>query len=265
MRATGGQVIFPLLIKFITSETHLSIQVHPDDTIAAAAGIGTGKTEAYYILAAEPGSVLFLGLKPDVATPEFLAACRRQDGSAAQLLRQVPVTPGTTVLVPARTIHAPGAGITLYEIQQPSNVTFRLDDWGRRDETGRPRALHHDEGFAALDPSLQPGPIEPRPMPGGQRGRDLLLATPWFALEKISAEGKSDVLLPVIASPHVLTCLEGSARVITSEIEIEAGRGETIVIPADCPSTVDVPDEGEVLRGWVPSRIEFETLRETPG
>lgn len=262
LRATAGLPIFPLLIKFITSETHLSIQVHPDDGVAAAAGLGTGKTEAYHILAATPESVLFLGLLPGVSIEAFNAACRRQDGSAARLLRRVSVRPGMTVLVPAGTIHAPGAGITLYEIQQPSNVTFRLDDWGRRDETGRSRTLHHAEGFAALDPSLRPGPIAPRPMPGGDPGRHLLVATPWFALEKIDSRAGPAVPLAAIASPHVLTCLAGSATVVAGGAALTASPGETMVIPAGCAADVHHSGEGAMLRGWVPSLAERETWRD---
>ncbi len=140
LEATGGRPIFPLLVKLIDGHEDLSIQVHPDDRAAAAAGLGTGKTEAYHILAAEPGSVIYLGLEPGVKLEEFAASCLRANGSAAGCLRRVPAEPGLTVLIPAGTPHALGAGILLYEIQQPSNVTFRLDDWGRVDASGAARA-----------------------------------------------------------------------------------------------------------------------------
>ena len=130
--ATRGRPLFPLLIKLIDARADLSIQVHPDDHAAAAAGQATGKTEAYHILAAEPDSVLYLGLSPEVRQDDFATASLRADGSAGQLLRQITITPGMTILIPAGTLHAPGAGTVLYEIQQPSNVTYRLDDWARR-------------------------------------------------------------------------------------------------------------------------------------
>ena len=135
-RQQEGEPIFPLLVKLIDGQADLSIQVHPDDRAAAAAGLGTGKTEAYHILAAEPGSIIYLGLDPEVTPEEFAASCLRANGSAAGCLRQVPAAPGMTVLIPAGTPHALGAGVLLYEIQQPSNVTFRLDDWGRVDAAG---------------------------------------------------------------------------------------------------------------------------------
>jgi mannose-6-phosphate isomerase len=140
LAATGGRPIFPLLVKLIDGQADLSIQIHPDDRAAAAAGLGTGKTEAYHILAAEPGSVIYLGLDPEVTPEEFATACLRANGSAARCLRRIPAAPGTTVLIPAGTPHALGAGVLLYEIQQPSNVTFRLDDWGRVDASGMARA-----------------------------------------------------------------------------------------------------------------------------
>jgi mannose-6-phosphate isomerase len=103
LRATGGRTIFPLLIKLIDGLADLSIQVHPDDRAAEAAGLGTGKTEAYHVLDAKPGSVLYLGLRPNLTTEEFERACRRSDGSAADCLRQIRAEAGMTVLIPAGT------------------------------------------------------------------------------------------------------------------------------------------------------------------
>ena len=113
---------------------------------------------------------------------EFAASCLRADGSAAGCLRQVPAAPGMTVLIPAGTPHALGAGILLYEIQQPSNVTFRLDDWGRVDAFGMARALHHREGLALVDPRSRPEPIPRVPLADAAADRALLVATRVFRL-----------------------------------------------------------------------------------
>ena len=252
LRATGGRSIFPLLIKLITSETHLSIQVHPDDRAALAAGIGTGKTEAYHILDADPGSVLYLGLLPGVAMSEFREACRREDGSAAALMRQTPVRPGMTMLIPAGAAHAPGAGITLYEIQQPSNVTFRLDDWGRTDEDGQRRTLHHEAGFGVLDPGLRPEPVPRVGAPVWPAGRELLVATPFFALEKVRPTSGVATEFPETGSPTVLTCLAGQARVEAGTQTVEFGRGMSVVVPVDCATRLQSKMGAVVLRGWVP-------------
>lgn len=259
LAATGGRAVFPMLIKLIAGETDLSIQVHPDDRAAAAAGLGTGKTEAYHILAADPGSVLFLGLLPEVPVDEFVTACRREDGSAARLMRRVPVAPGMTVLIPAGTPHAPGAGITLYEIQQPSNVTFRLDDWGRVDAAGQRRALHHADGFAVLDPDLRPEPIPRLRLPGLSGNREVLVATPYFALERIETAATQPLALPPVESPQALTCLEGTARVEANSHAWTLGRGATLVVPAGCASRLGGSPGGIVLRGWVPN-LETEIV-----
>src|SRR5687768_14442349 len=176
LEATGGRPVFPLLVKLIDGQADLSIQIHPDDRAAAAAGLGTGKTEAYHILAAEPGSVIYLGLDPEVKPEEFAASCLRANGSAAGCLRQVPAEPGMTVLIPAGTPHALGAGILLYEIQQPSNITFRLDDWGRVDASGAARALHHRESLVLVDPLSRPEPISPVSLGDADVDRALLVA-----------------------------------------------------------------------------------------
>ena len=110
LEATGGRKLFPLLSKLIDAQTDLSVQVHPDDRAASAASLGTGKTETYHILAAEPGSVLYLGLAPGAKEEDFATACLRADGTAARLLRRLAVTPGMTILIPAGTAHAPVPG-----------------------------------------------------------------------------------------------------------------------------------------------------------
>jgi mannose-6-phosphate isomerase len=252
LRATGGRSLFPLLVKLIASETNLSIQVHPDDRAAAAAGLGTGKTEAYHILAADPGSALYLGLVPDVATEAFREACRHEDGTAARFLRRVPVASGMTFLIPAGTAHAPGAGITLYEIQQPSNVTFRLDDWGRVDRAGGRRELHQDQGFAVFDPDSRPSPIPRLSPPVWTEGRELLVATPFFALERMTPDEFPEVDLPAIDSPQVLTCLEGVNALAAGGDDLPIGRGETVVVPVNCPVQLILGRNGVILRGWVP-------------
>jgi mannose-6-phosphate isomerase len=259
LEATGGRPIFPLLVKLIDGQADLSIQVHPDDRAAAAAGLGTGKTEAYHVLAAEPGSIIFLGLDPEVTPEEFAASCLRANGSAAGSLRQVPAAPGMTVLIPAGTPHALGAGVLLYEIQQPSNVTFRLDDWGRVDATGIARALHHREGLALVDPRSRPEPIPRVPLDDAAADRALLVATPYFALERIVLAGDSVVLLAATDSPQVLTPVAGSVTLDASGWVDSAATGETIILPTGQAATLSAGDDSVVLRGWVPD-LEREII-----
>ena len=140
---TGGGEL-PLLAKYIFTSERLSIQVHPDDTQARARGFAQGKSECWYILDAEPGAVLGLGLTREVNKDELRQAAL--DGSIEQLMDWRPVAAGDFIFVPAGTIHAIGAGISLLEFQQNTDVTYRLYDYGR------PRELHLDDGVAVADP-----------------------------------------------------------------------------------------------------------------
>ena len=252
LRATGGRTIFPLLIKLIDGQADLSIQVHPDDRAAEAAGLGTGKTEAYHVLEAGPGSVLYLGLRPELTADEFERACRRGDGSAAHCLRQIPASAGMTVLIPAGTPHAMGAGIVVYEIQQPSNVTYRLDDWGRVDAAGKPRELHLTDGLGVLDTSSRPEPARALSLPTTGRGRDLLVATQYFALERLAPRVNDVIRLTGVESPQVLTCLEGAVVVDALGWVSELSQGQTMVVPSATKATLSGGDAGVIMRGWVP-------------
>jgi mannose-6-phosphate isomerase len=259
LEATGGQPIFPLLVKLIDGQADLSIQVHPDDRAAAAAGLGTGKTEAYHVLAAEPGSVIYLGIQPEVRLEDFASSCLRANGSAAGCLRRVPAEVGMTVLIPAGTPHALGAGILIYEIQQPSNVTFRLDDWGRVDAAGMARALHHREGLVLVDPLSRPELIPRVPLGDAMAERALLVATPYFALERIALTEDAAVGLAPVDSPQVLTPVTGAVLLDATGWVVSAAAGETVILPAGQAARLSARRDSVVLRGWVPD-LEREVM-----
>lgn len=252
LAVTGGQAIFPLLVKLIDATMDLSIQVHPNHAMAAATNLGTGKTEAWHILAAERESVIYAGLTSPADAEAFASACARADGSSARYLRAIPARPGMTIVVPAGTPHAIGAGILLYEIQQPSNVTFRLDDWGRTDDRGVPRALHLDLGLAAVDPASRPEPAPRVTLREDAPRRELLAATRYFALERIALEGNEHLLLPPAKSPSVLTCLAGSALIESGDGSERLAIGQTAIVLAGCAATLRARQGGLLLRGWVP-------------
>jgi mannose-6-phosphate isomerase len=157
-----------------------------------------------------------------------------------------------TILIPAGTVHAPGAGIVLYEIQQPSTVTYRLDDWGRVDASGKPRALHHAEGLPLVDPSSRPEPIVPIPLVDGAAARTLLVATRYFALERIVPAASERLQLPVIDSPQVLTCLAGTAAIETSDVSAFVTVGETVIVPVGMATSLGTNEDTVLLRAWVP-------------
>jgi len=243
----GGRPLFPLLVKLIDANEDLSIQVHPNDD-QAAAWERPGKTEAWYVLRAQPESKLYLGLLKPSDLEGFVAAADRLDGSSANHLRAIVATEGSTYLLPAGTVHALGAGVMVYEIQQPSDITFRLDDWGRVDANGQPREMHRDQGLAVLRPELQPVAIESVKIIGQPQERSVLVATKFFALERWRWMERSNAGLPDSVGPQVITVLSGSLELGAFYLET----GETgVVWPGT--SMVRIASENAVmLRGWVP-------------
>lgn len=149
---------FPLLLKFLDGHQTLSVQVHPNDAQAARLNPPDyGKTEAWYVVEAEPKSVIYAGLKSGVDRDTLLAAIRR--GTCEECLNSFPAAVGQCVLVPAGTVHALGAGILVAEIQQSSDTTYRLFDWNRPGPDGRLRPLRTEEGLTVVD--FARGPIQP--------------------------------------------------------------------------------------------------------
>jgi mannose-6-phosphate isomerase len=173
-----------LLVKYLFTSERLSIQVHPDDAAAQARGFPRGKDEAWYVLSAEPGAVIGLGLTHEVSRDVLREAAL--DGSIEHLLDWRPVRAGEVFYSPAGTIHAIGGGLSLIEIQQNLDLTYRLYDYGR------PRELHLDEGVKVADPAPWARPFEPV-----QDGpRTILAAGQAFVLERWTTGGDATATLP---------------------------------------------------------------------
>jgi mannose-6-phosphate isomerase len=206
-----------LLLKLLFTSEPLSIQVHPDDEFARSIGLPNGKTEAWYVLAANPGARVALGLKRHLTPPELRAAIR--DGSIAGLTQWRPVAKGDIIFVPSGTIHAIGAGIVLAEIQQPSDTTFRLFDYGRQ------RELHADSAVAASDA----GPLQARSAPQRLSAvRTILAAIPHFVIERVDLPADSIWVLDANRETWILV-IEGQARIgLTS-----ASAGEAVFAEGD--------------------------------
>ena len=139
---------FPLLIKYIDATDDLSVQVHPDDKLAQERYGMNGKTEMWYVIEADEGAGLYVGFKDGVTRDQYWDAV--EAGTVDQLLRFYPVKKGELYFIPAGTVHAIGRGVLLAEIQQPSDVTYRIFDWNRVDDNGNSRELHVDEAFDAI-------------------------------------------------------------------------------------------------------------------
>jgi mannose-6-phosphate isomerase len=248
LAATGGRAMFPLLVKLIDASENLSVQVHPDDGAAASLD-KLGKTEAWFVLAADEGAHLYVGLNDAVDFEEFKSEAAKLDGSSAAMMRTVEAVSGETVLIPAGTIHALGAGVIVYEVQQPSDVTYRLDDWGRVDSQGNPREVHLDAGYAVSRPAMRPEMIAPVALTFNGGTRDLLTACRYFALERLTLEAGGSASIGRLGSPSVVTVLEGNV-----EIEGQPVRsGQSAVIWAGQEDArIQAIDASTALVCWVP-------------
>jgi mannose-6-phosphate isomerase len=249
---TGNRPLFPLLIKLIDAHENLSIQVHPDDRQARPLG-SLGKTEAWYVLEAEPGSSLYLGLQDPRHNEAFMQDCAAGDGRAASYLNTIPAIPHQAFIIPAGTVHALGAGVMVYEVQQPSELTFRLDDWGRVGADGQPRPRHLAEGRAALKPELQPRPLEPLALSRDAGQLCIVAACQYFAVERIALSSGDAIAMSGNRSAHVLTVIRGEATLATDAGRTRLGLAQTGVLPAiAAPGHLTATVPTVVLHGWVP-------------
>jgi mannose-6-phosphate isomerase len=200
-RADDNAPVPALLLKLLFTSKPLSIQVHPDDTYARAMGMPNGKSEAWYIISAEPGSRIGVGLERRVTPQELRASIH--NGSIVELVRWRPVEKGDVIFIPAGTIHALGAGIVLAEIQQRSDTTFRLFDYGSQ------RELHEDDGLAVANA----WPLRPAQKPTRLTGeRTVLVASRYFVLERLDLPEGSSWALLAEAETWVLV-LDGHAAI----------------------------------------------------
>ena len=216
---------FPLLIKFLFPREKLSVQVHPDDEGARRLGQACGKTECWYVLAAEPGAQVGLGVKPGTTRDQMKRAI--EEKRAEHLLNWIDVHPGELIYVDAGTVHAIGAGSVLVEAQQNSDTTFRLYDYGR------PREIHVEQGLAAMKLETHAGKVT-QSTHGGRRE---LVSSSYFVLEKhevdvhegvrsfAANEGKNSVRIVVALDGCGVVESEGNA-------DVTFARGEAVVVPA---------------------------------
>lgn len=221
---------FPLLIKFLDANDWLSLQVHPDDAQAAKYGPQEqGKTEAWIILQAEPDSQICAGLKAGISQDQFER--HLQAGSIEECLHLIPARPGDCVFVPARTVHALGPGILLAEIQQQSDLTFRVHDWGRVGADGKPREIHVEQALATTD--FERGPVNPvAPVSRAADGHDFEELVRCDHFEICRHTGDQQFKLEADNRFRIVLCLEGELTVQTDHGRVHLHAGQTSLIPA---------------------------------
>ena len=242
---------FPLLVKLLDTAEHLSIQVHPDEGYAARRRGWFAKTESWYVLDTEPGAAIFKGLRAGVTIEDVRAAAGTP--GLAGLLRRIPVKRGDFHHLPAGTLHALGAGVTVAEVQTPSDTTFRLYDW--TEEYRRPeRPLHVEDALGALVAEHRPVPSIP---PADGDGGRLLVSTPhyWMREHRLAAGDRA----AFVREPElrILMVAGGSVSVgngNASPTGVPAG-GTTVIPAARALSAVVRPEEGTTLLeiGLVPA------------
>jgi mannose-6-phosphate isomerase len=241
---------FPLLLKLLDARDVLSVQVHPDD--AAAQRLGepdVGKTEMWHVLHADPGSTLICGLDPEVDAPRLAGAINL--GDIEELMIRFPVAPGDSVFVPAGTVHAIGAGNLLAEIQQNSDLTYRLYDWGRVDDQGNPRQLHVEKSLAATRfGSHHSGKATPLTVQESGSTRTLLAACRYFTAERLAFAGGACDRNTRGDSFHILLGVSGSLHVQTDAGNAILNPGKSILIPSST-MTYRVSGNGETLLYYV--------------
>lgn len=243
----AGPTQFPLLVKFLDANDRLSVQVHPNDQQARAVDpTENGKSEAWVIIDAAPESRVFVGLKHGINADSLRAAIK--DGSLEDCLHSFKVTPGDCVFIPAGTVHAISEGILLAEIQQTSDMTFRLHDWGRVGADGRPRELHIEQAIACTD--FETGPVNtltPQPISGGHR----LGSCEHFTIQRFSEPGRFEI--PDDDRFHILMGLGGRASVLAGSHSEHLTLGQTLLLPAAREhSALDLTPDSTVLDVFLP-------------
>lgn len=225
----GGE--FPLLVKLLFPNEKLSVQVHPDDAQAQAAGEARGKTECWYVLEAEPGASVMLGLKPGVDAKMLEASVA--DNTMESLVEKVPVSVGDMLFVDAGTVHAIGPGVVLLETQQTSDVTYRLYDYGR------PRELHLEQGLKVIKPKTAAGKVPAKEMDGFTR----LIEQKYFVVDRFDL-GEMEERRVAMDGPGCLVGIEGNVWVIAPGEEVELEPGKAVVVPAGTGEVIVEAEKG---------------------
>ncbi len=221
---------FPLLVKFIDAEDYLSVQVHPDDNYAAAVENDSGKTEMWYIVDAKAGAKLIYGLKAGISSEDFAAAVA--EGRMGDTMNYVDVKAGETYFIPAGMLHAIGAGILIAEIQQNSDLTYRVYDFDRVGADGKKRELHVDKALAVTRPYDESEINEQR----FARGKacdtgELLASSKYFKVRRLTQSGTAKLCASDDSFVSLL-CTDGEGSIFADGVSYKITKGDSYFIPA---------------------------------
>lgn len=228
---------FPLLIKFIDARDKLSIQVHPDDRLSSERHHAWGKTEMWYVIYASPGAVIYTGFRKKTTREEYLEHLRSK--KLAELINATLVSRGDAFFIPAGMVHAIGAGVLLTEIQQTSDVTYRIYDWDRTDAAGKPREMHTSLALDAINFDLDSTNLIKK-MP--ELNHPVVLAeSPYFHTSLLQIDRPVIKDFSLTDSFVIYICTESLAVIECSGHSEEIRAGETVLIPASADSVALIP------------------------
>lgn len=232
---------FPLLFKFIDAKLDLSVQLHPNDEIAKRRHNSFGKTEMWYILKTAPKARLILGFKGEMKAETYQE--HLDANTLISVLNEQQVQEGDAFFIAPGTVHAIGAGVLLAEIQQTSNITYRIYDWDRPDIEGKMRELHTDLAlevinFEATKPQLSYDKERNTP--------NVVCESPYFHTNYLELDSKCDRSLSHVDSFVVYMCVEGTAIIKGAQISEAIKAGQTLLIPA-CMSNIEIETQGATL------------------
>ena len=237
---------FPLLFKYLDAQRNLSVQVHPNDAQAALLDPpDLGKTEAWYVVDAEPGSVVYAGLKRGYDREQFQHEVER--GTTDVALHGIEVNPGDCVFIPAGTLHAIGSGLLIAEIQQASDTTYRVFDWNRVDKDGNPRPLHIAQALDVID--YQQVKLAPQSPRQDGNASEQMVACDKFVLDRRTIDA------PLSVSDnrfHILSVLQGEVTVSQDPADKPLTRGQTCLIPASHPVELTPHGTCTLLDSYLP-------------
>lgn len=241
-KKTGDQ--FPLLIKFIDAKQDLSIQVHPDDELAAARHNGSkGKTEMWYVVAADKDAHLMSGLTQKITPDEYEQ--RVNNHTITDVLHDYKVAPGDVFFLPAGRIHSIGSGSFIAEIQQTSDITYRIYDFGRLGLDGKPRELHTELAKAAIDYTVYPDYKTSYEKETGKE--NVLVDCSYFTTSMYELDRPFTRDLKDMDSFLVVICIAGKGTLKDAEgNEVTMHQGETVLVPADCTEVTFTPEGGRM-------------------
>ena len=240
---------FPLLIKFIDANDDLSIQVHPDDNLALKRHQSFGKTEMWYVMDVNADAGLISGFNKQITREEYLN--HLNDGTLRKILSKIPVNKGDAFFIPAGRVHAIGAGILLAEIQQTSDITYRIYDWDRVDASGKPRELHNDLALDAIDYKYYD---DVKTAYTDKDNTPVKIAQcQYFTTNKIVFTKMLERDYIEIDSFVIYVCCDGAFDIVYNDNEkIEVGKGQTVLLPAIFKNVKLIPKlSAEILEVYI--------------